>query len=93
MLCDFSTHIPVENADLNEVGKLITEEERETGAVSAGVYWAYAKACTVILAGLAMVMQVGWMATTTGTHFWLSTWAGEAQRMGNMTASQLVIAL
>ena len=48
----------VENADLNEVGKLITEEERETGAVSPSVYWTYVKASSVILAVLAIIMQV-----------------------------------
>ena len=55
--------LPVENVDIDEAagvakGRLVEEEERDLGAVAWPVYWAYVKACTVILTILAVLLQV-----------------------------------
>ncbi|CAH1801693.1 unnamed protein product [Owenia fusiformis] len=56
-------------------GKLIDEEEREKGSVSAKVYLAYFKACWLVLAGGVLILHLFRQSIIVGTDFWLSAWS------------------
>ena len=69
------------------MGKLVEEEERAMGSVSARVYIDYAKAATWTLTILTIVGYTLRQAIRMGTDYWLAEWS-EASRMAVSGASR-----
>jgi ABC-type multidrug transport system fused ATPase/permease subunit len=64
--------------DLKSAGRLIEDEEREEGRVSAAVFWQYFHAMggvKVLL--LLLVIQSLWQGCQVGSDLWLSHWTGQ----------------
>lgn len=68
-----------------KAGKLMTEEEREKGAVALRVYLAYAKACGAAYVVLALILAVVAQGGIVSADWWLSIWSTD-RPSGNETA-------
>lgn len=68
-------------------GKIMSEEERMRGGVPWSVYWAYLKACAVILAILVLLLHIIRTAINLYTDFWLAEWATSAKVLPNQAAA------
>ncbi|XP_078584948.1 ATP-binding cassette sub-family C member 9-like [Branchiostoma floridae x Branchiostoma japonicum] len=69
-------------------GKLMTQEERETGMVKVKVYFTYAYAGGILLVIAAMLAQVTLRGFAVARDFWLSDWSSAAS---SQNGSQLEI--
>ncbi|KAL3656838.1 hypothetical protein V7S43_018295 [Phytophthora oleae] len=68
----------INDSDLSDAGRLVEDEEREEGRVSAAVFWQYFNAMgglKVLL--LLLVIQSLWQGCQIGSDLWLSHWTGQ----------------
>ncbi|KAG1695185.1 hypothetical protein DVH05_020826 [Phytophthora capsici] len=68
----------INDSELRGAGRLIEDEEREEGRVSAAVFWQYFNAMgglKVLL--LLLVIQSLWQGCQIGSDLWLSHWTGQ----------------
>ncbi|GMF28354.1 unnamed protein product [Phytophthora fragariaefolia] len=64
--------------DLKNAGRLVEDEEREEGRVSAAVFWQYLNAMGGLKVIVSLIMiQSLWQGCQIGSDLWLSHWTGQ----------------
>ncbi|KAG1674091.1 Multidrug resistance-associated protein 1 [Nymphon striatum] len=73
-------HSICKQASMNKKGKLIDEEEMETGSVSLDVYWTYIKQLGVPFAIAAFVSYFITEGSSVLSNIWLSLWSDQSSQ-------------